>query len=73
MRELFKNLCKKHNKTILLSSHTLSEVEHIADTIGILADGVIAKEAKIENIKTQYSNGLEDFYFETMGGVRGNG
>ena len=41
MRTLFKCLCEEYDKTILLSSHTLSEVEHIADTVGILVDGLL--------------------------------
>ncbi|MBO0994409.1 ABC transporter ATP-binding protein [Bacillus sp. SD088] len=33
MRELFLELVKKHHMTILISSHILSEIENIADTI----------------------------------------
>lgn len=73
MRELFKKLTKEHGKTILISSHILSEVEYIADTVGILANGIVAKQVKIDDIKKQYSNGLEDYYFEVMKGAKMNG
>ncbi len=72
MRTLFKCLCDEHGKTILLSSHTLSEVEHIADTIGILVNGIVAKQERMSEIKKQYSNGLEDYYFEVTVGVSSN-
>ncbi|WDV48026.1 ATP-binding cassette domain-containing protein [Clostridiaceae bacterium M8S5] len=68
MRVLFKKLCIEHGKTILLSSHTLNEVEHIADTIGILANGIVAKQAKTIDIKKEYKGGLEDCYFDITGG-----
>ncbi|NLG02424.1 MAG: hypothetical protein GX567_01090 [Clostridia bacterium] len=72
MRALFKDLCDKHGKTILLSSHTLSEVEHIADTIGILVNGIVAKQTSMNEIKERYPNGLEDHYFEVIGGAPAN-
>lgn len=72
MRCLFKCLCEEHGKTILLSSHTLSEVEHIADTVGILVNGIVAKQAKMSDIKAKFPNGLEDYYFEIMGGGKTN-
>lgn len=72
MRTLFKCLCDEHGKTILLSSHTLSEVAHIADTIGIISNGIVAKQTNMSDIKKQYPNGLEDYYFEVTGGVSSN-
>ncbi|MEG0693782.1 MAG: ABC transporter ATP-binding protein [Oscillospiraceae bacterium] len=72
MRTLFKCLCEEHGKTILLSSHTLSEVEHIADTIGIISNGIVAKQTSMSDIKKHYANGLEDYYFEVTGGVASN-
>ena len=69
MRLLFKKLCHSYKKNIILSSHTLSEVEHIADTIGILSNGVIAAQTNINDIKSKYSN-LEDYYFKITEGVR---
>ena len=73
MRNLFMELCKEQGKTIILSSHTLSEVEHNADTIGILVDGAIAKEQSIAQIKKVYAGCLEDYYFDVVGGSIAHG
>lgn len=57
MRELFKKLNEKFGTTILISSHILSEVEQIADTIGIIKEGVLLEEIsmdKIHNYNTEY-------------------
>ena len=42
---------KKKGTTILYSTHVLSEVSKICDRIGIIRDGKIIKEDKIENIE----------------------
>lgn len=50
MRTLFMELAKEHGTTILVSSHILSEIEHIADTIGVLANHHLVKEVSMESI-----------------------
>ena len=42
---------KKKGTTILYSSHILSEVSKICDTIGFIKEGKIIKEDTVENIK----------------------
>ncbi len=73
MRDLFTRLTQEYGMTILLSSHILGEVAHIADTVGIIANGIVVRQADISDIKTQYPNGLEDYYFEVTGGMNVNG
>lgn len=68
MRELLLSLAKKQKMTIIISSHILNEIEHIADVIGILANGRIEKEVSIESIRLEYLNGLEDYFFKIMSG-----
>lgn len=68
MRELFVNLVKDSNMTILLSSHILSEIEHIADRIGVISDGMIMCESDLEQIKAEYKGSLEDYFFTLMSG-----
>lgn len=41
-------------RTIFLSSHHLSEVERIADWVGIIDDGKLRLEAKLEDIRAEY-------------------
>lgn len=61
MRELFLRLVQKKNMTILLSSHMLNEIEHTADTVGVIVNGTIVEETELSTIKQQYANGLEDY------------
>lgn len=67
MRELFLNLVKNKGMTILISSHILTDIEHIADNIGIIANGRIIDEVSMANIKSQTSNGsLEEYFFKKI-------
>ena len=57
IRELLKELSSEYGTTIMLSSHLLSEVESIADTIGIIQHGKLLKEismAEIEQMNLSY-------------------
>lgn len=57
MRDLFYKLRTDYGVTILISSHILSEVEQIADTIGIIQNGKLLKEismSEIHKYKTEY-------------------
>ena len=50
LRDLFRMLCQEYGITIFISSHILSEVESIADTIGIIHKGQMMKEISMEKI-----------------------
>lgn len=50
LRDLFLMLCKEYGITILLSSHILGEVEQIADTIGVINNGILIKEVSMDSI-----------------------
>lgn len=57
MRTLFQRLNRDEGTTIFLSSHILSEVDMIADTIGILRSGKLLAELPAEEIharQTEY-------------------
>jgi ABC-type multidrug transport system ATPase subunit len=49
IRTLLKRLSKEKNMTIFISSHVLSEVEKLADTIGFLSKGALVKTIDIKN------------------------
>ena len=51
IRELLKLLCKEYGITILISSHILSEIEQIADTIGVLSEGRLIKEIAMNEVR----------------------
>lgn len=50
MRELFLKLNIDYGTTILISSHILSEVEQIANTIGIIQNGKLIQEISMSDI-----------------------
>lgn len=68
MRDLFLALIQKHGMTILLSSHILSEIEHIADMVGVIVNGTIVQEISLEEIKAQSDIRLEEYFFNIMSG-----
>jgi ABC-2 type transport system ATP-binding protein len=66
MRELFFSLSRDDGMTMMISSHILSEIEHIADTIGVIVDGAVVKEVAMASIRESYPEGLEDYFFTVM-------
>ncbi|SFC58505.1 ABC-2 type transport system ATP-binding protein [Bacillus sp. 491mf] len=59
IRELLLHLKKEYGITILISSHIVSEIESIADTIGIINQGKLLKEVKMEEIRKENIEYLE--------------
>ncbi|TQR20510.1 ATP-binding cassette domain-containing protein [Psychrobacillus vulpis] len=59
IRELLLILKEKYGITILISSHIVSEIESIADTIGIINHGRLLKEVKMEEIRKENEEYLE--------------
>lgn len=51
IRDLLKTLCKEYGITIMISTHILSEVESIADTVGVIHHGRMRKEIRMEEIR----------------------
>lgn len=69
MRKLIRNLSKTMGITILVSSHLLSEIQLIADYIGIINEGKLIKEGNIKTIDITEQNYLvleTDNYEKTM-------
>lgn len=50
LRDLFQMLCTEYGITIFISSHILSEVESIADTIGVIDNGKMMREISMQEI-----------------------
>ena len=71
MRELFLALSREFGMTLLVSSHILSEIEHVADRVGVLVDGSIAQEVSMNEIRENCPEGLEDYFFHIMSGGGG--
>ena len=50
IRDLFRMLSAEYGMTFLISSHLLSEIESIADTIGIISHGKLLREISMQEI-----------------------
>lgn len=50
VRDFIKDLSVKKGKTILISSHILSEITLLADTVGIIDKGVLLEENSMEEL-----------------------
>ncbi len=59
VRDLLTMLNKDHGTTILISSHIISEIEHIAHTIGVINNGVLIEEISIEDYRANGSEYIE--------------
>lgn len=67
IRELIKKLANESGKTIIISTHILSEVEQICNRVGILNNGTLIKEYSVSEIKsiiTEKNTSFEDFFIE---------
>lgn len=51
IRFFLKKLSQQHGKTIIVSSHILSEMELLADDIGIIHEGVLLEECTLEQLQ----------------------
>ncbi|WP_046213623.1 ABC transporter ATP-binding protein [Paenibacillus wulumuqiensis] len=63
LRSLFQMLCHEYRITMIISSHILSEVEQIADTIGVINKGQLIEEITVKEIherNTEYIEILSD-------------
>ena len=55
VRSFIRELCKERGKTILISSHILSEISLLADDIGIIDHGVLLEEESLEQLEAKNS------------------
>ena len=62
LRELIREF-QKQGITVIISSHILSEIEQIADTIGIIANGKLLYQEKMKQLKDE---NLEDLFFDIV-------
>lgn len=53
MRELLLRLQREHGKTILISSHLLSEIERIATHVGVISGGQLLFQGSLAELQTR--------------------
>ena len=61
IRSIIKDLVEEEGKTILLSSHIVSDLEELADYCGILKEGSLVFQGDKEEIINTYSPETKDF------------
>lgn len=61
MRCLLKSFVTDHGMTILISSHLLSEIEQLADSVGIINQGEMVYEGRLSDLACQGQH-LEDIF-----------
>jgi ABC-type multidrug transport system, ATPase component len=59
IRTFIRDLCDKQSKTILISSHILSEIEMLADDIGIIDQGKLIEEGSREELLEKRRNYIQ--------------
>jgi sodium transport system ATP-binding protein len=59
--------CRQQGKTVILSTHVMSEAERLCDQIGIIHDGRLRAEGTLEQLRTQFqATDLEDVFIRSM-------
>ncbi|MDP4144893.1 MAG: ATP-binding cassette domain-containing protein [Bacillota bacterium] len=59
--------CKKENKAVIFSSHSMTEVEKLCDRIIIIHKGKIVDEGSLQELKNKYGNNdLEEVFMQLI-------
>lgn len=59
IREFLRDICHSGGKTILISSHILSEISILADEIGIIDNGVLLEEETMEELEKKNNRHIQ--------------
>lgn len=59
VRSFIRGLCRERGKTILISSHILSEISLLADEIGIIDHGVLLEEESLAELEQRNSKHIQ--------------
>ena len=70
VRDFIKRLSTEQGKTILISSHILSEIALLADDIGIIDHGVLLEEESLEELEKRNSRYVHFIVTDTAQAVR---
>jgi sodium transport system ATP-binding protein len=61
--------CRARGKTVIYSTHLMSEVEKICDVIGIIHDGKLLAEGPLASLRARYvEQDLEEIFVRAVGG-----
>jgi len=60
--------CRDRGKTVIFSTHIMSEVERLCDHVGIIHDGKLLEEGTVPELRTKYSeHNLEEIIVKVVG------
>lgn len=70
VRFFIRQLCKEKGKTILISSHILSEIALLADDIGIISNGELLEEESLSELEKRNSKYIHFILSDTAQAAR---
>lgn len=71
MRELIKSLPRQYGMTVIVSSHLLSEIDQMAEDVGIIANGKMMYQGALDNLhQLDKSKSLEEIFLDLTGKER---
>ena len=70
VRSFIRDLCNERGKTILISSHILSEIALLADDIGIIDHGTLLEEESLEELEAKSSKHIRFVVSDTAQAAR---
>lgn len=74
VRNLIKKMAKEMNKTVVLTTHDLNEVEELCDRVGIMVNGKLVAVGAPDHLEQQFKKAhLEDVFIALAEGEIGNG
>jgi sodium transport system ATP-binding protein len=63
--------CRADGKTVIFSTHLMTEVEKLCDLIGIIHGGKLLTEGTLPELREQYrQNDLEEIFVQVVGADR---
>lgn len=61
--------CRDRGKTVIYSSHVMSEIEKLCDRIGIIHDGQLVAEGTLAELQEQFGESdMEEIFVKAVGG-----
>jgi sodium transport system ATP-binding protein len=65
--------CRENGKTVIFSTHIMSEVEKLCDVIGIIHDGTLLTEGTLPQLRDKYAeHDLEEIFVKVVGPLHSN-
>lgn len=65
----FVRACRERGKTVIYSTHVMSEVEKLCDTIGIIHNGRLVAEGSLDQLRARFGEqDMEEVFVKAVGG-----